>query len=155
VSSTRSDSCGSRPTGAVSAQPGGAVGHGGSSLAVILGLLAGFAAVGSSGAAVVLPALSGDMGVSTVTSAWVISGFSLTYGVSMAVYGRIADLVGLRVPLIAGAMLMAAGSLVAASAPNFGVLMLGRLVQGAGGAAIPVLAWPSSVVSTRGAGEPR
>ena len=108
-------------------------------LAFVLGLLAGVASMGTSGAAVVLPSLAEDVGVATVTSAWVISGFSLCYGVAMAVHGRLADLVGLRLPLSVGTGLMATGALLAASAPSFGVLMVGRLMQGAGGAAIPVL----------------
>ena len=107
--------------------------------ALVLGLMSGVGAMGTSGAAVVLPSLAGDMGIATATSAWVISGFSLCYGVAMAVHGRLADLVGLRLPLSVGTALMAAGALLAAMAPNFGVLMVGRVMQGTGGAAIPVL----------------
>jgi MFS family permease len=101
--------------------------------------MSGIAAIGTSGAAVVLPSLADDIGIPTATSAWVISAFSLAYGVAMAVHGRLADLVGLRLPLTVGAVLMAVGALLAASAPTFGVLIVGRLIQGTGGAAIPVL----------------
>jgi MFS family permease len=104
-----------------------------------IGLLSGFSAMGSAGAAIVLPSLSADLGITTVTSTWVISAFSLAYGVSMAVYGRLADLFGMRVPLAGGASLMAVGAVAAAAAPTFEILVLARLVQGAGGAAIPVL----------------
>jgi MFS family permease len=129
-------------------QPSAAAG--GMGLAVVLGLLAGFAAVGSSGAAVVLPSLADAMGITTATSAWAISGFSLTYGVAMAVHGRLADLFGLRLPFTAGAVLMATGALLAAGAPSFGVLMVGRVLQGMGGAAIPVLGM--AVLSARYSG---
>jgi MFS family permease len=122
-------------------------------LAVVLGMLAGVASMGTAGAAVVLPSLAEDVGVATVTSAWVISGFSLCYGVAMAVHGRLADLMGLRLPLSAGAALMAVGALLAAVAPNFGVLMVGRVLQGSGGAAIPVLGM--AVVSAQYTGGPR
>ncbi|MCW2636566.1 MAG: Major Facilitator Superfamily protein [Blastococcus sp.] len=111
----------------------------GNFLAVAIGLLSGFSAMGSAGAAVVLPSLSADLGVTTVTSTWVISGFSLAYGVSMAVYGRLADLFGMRVPLAGGASLMAVGAVAAAAAPTYEMLVAARLVQGAGAAAIPVL----------------
>jgi len=62
-------------------------------LAVVLGLMAGFCSLLSAGAAVVLPKLATDINISTTLSVWVISGFSLAYGVTMAAYGRIADLV--------------------------------------------------------------
>lgn len=120
----------------MSARPPGTPGNG---LALVLGLMSGIAAIGTSGAAVVLPSLAADIGVPAAASAWVISGFSLAYGVAMAVHGRLADLVGLRLPLTVGAAAMAAGALLAATAPNFGLLLAGRLIQGTGGAALPVL----------------
>lgn len=114
----------------------GATGYG---LAFVLGLMSGIAAIGTSGTAVVLPSLAADVGIPAATSAWVISGFSLAYGVAMAVHGRLADLMGLRLPLTLGAIGMASGALLAGAAPNFGLLLAGRLVQGTGGAALPVL----------------
>lgn len=111
----------------------------GPGLALVMGLFAGLASIGTSGAAVVLPSLAADIGIPTVTSAWVISGFSLAYGVAMAVHGRLADLTGLRLPLTVGIGVMSIGALLAATAPNFGILMVGRLLQGTGGAALPVL----------------
>lgn len=108
-------------------------------LAVVLGLMAGICSLLSAGAAVVLPKLATDINISTTLSVWVISGFSLAYGVTMAAYGRIADLVGLRLPLTVGTIIMSVGALIAALASNFGILMVGRVLQGLGGAAVPVL----------------
>jgi MFS family permease len=108
-------------------------------LAVVLGLMAGICSLLSAGAAVVLPKLATDIDISTTLSVWVISGFSLAYGVTMAAYGRIADLVGLRLPLTIGTIVMSVGALIAALASNFGILMVGRVLQGLGGAAVPVL----------------
>lgn len=86
----------------------------GLSFAVILGLMAGFCSLLSAGAAVVLPNLARDLDITTSLSVWIISGFSLAYGVTMAAYGRIADLVGLRLPLTVGTIVMSIGALVAA-----------------------------------------
>lgn len=108
-------------------------------LAVVLGLMAGFCSLLSAGAAVVLPKMATDINISTTLSVWVISGFSLAYGVTMAAYGRIADLVGLRIPLTIGTIVMSIGALVAALSSSFGILMVGRVLQGLGGAAVPVL----------------
>jgi MFS family permease len=109
-------------------------------LAWTLGLMAGFCSLLSAGAAVVLPTIASALDIPTIRSVWVISGFSLAYGVSMAIYGRVADLYGLRLPLIVGTLLMGAGSIMAALASSFSTLMVARVAQGIGGAAVPVLA---------------
>ena len=116
-------------------------------VALLLGLLFGLASTGSSAVAVALPALSADLGISLGVSAWVISGYALTLAITTAVYGRIADLAGVRAPLTVGVTLMASGALVAALAPTVEVLVVGRLLQGAGAAAVPVLG--IAVVSLR------
>ena len=59
--------------------------------------------------------------------------------VATAVYGRISDLVGLRLPLLVGVILMAVGALAGALAPNFGFLLGARILQGAGAAAVPTI----------------
>lgn len=116
-------------------------------VAVLLGLLFGLASTGSSAVAVALPALADDLGISIAVSAWVISGYALTLAITTAVYGRIADLAGVRTPLTIGLGLMAAGALLAAAAPTVEVLIAGRLLQGAGAAAVPVLGM--AIVSLR------
>lgn len=108
--------------------------------ALTLGMMAGFTSVLSAGAGVVLPDIANSLQIPTITSVWVISGFSLAYGVSMAIYGRVGDLVGLRLPLAVGTLLMAFGSILSAVSINFPMLMVGRILQGIGGASIPVLA---------------
>ena len=54
------------------------------------------------------------------------------------------DLVGLRLPLLVGVILMTFGALAGALAPNFGALLAARILQGAGAAAVPTSASPSS-----------
>ena len=83
--------------------------------------------------------IGADLGVSTGVGAWAISLYALMLAVATAVYGRISDLVGVRLPLLVGVALMAAGALAGALAPNFGMLLVARIVQGAGAAAVPTL----------------
>lgn len=109
-------------------------------LAMLLGTLFGLTAMSASALAVALPALAEDLDLSRSTSAWVMSCYALTLAVTTALHGRIADLVGIRIPFVAGVCLMATGAVVSALAPSLGVLLAARLVQGAGAAAIPVLA---------------
>ncbi len=131
--------------------PGGSATAGG--VAVVLGLLFGLGGTGSSAVSVALPELARGLGVSTAASAWVISGYAVAFAVATAIHGRVADLVGIRAPLATGVVLMAVGALLAALAPAFPVLMIGRVVQGCGAAAVPVLA--PALVSARWSGEVR
>ncbi|MGZ6744554.1 MAG: MFS transporter [Nocardioides sp.] len=108
-------------------------------VSVLLGLLFGLAGMGSSSAAIALPLMGQDLGVGVGQAAWTISLYALMLAVTTAVYGRVSDLVGIRIPLLVGITLMTGGALVAALAPTFGVLVAARLFQGAGAAAVPTL----------------
>ncbi len=122
-------------------------------VAVLLGLLFGFAGMGSSSAAVAVPLMADDLGVSTGLATWTISLYVLFLAITTAVYGRISDLVGTRLPLLVGIALMTVGALVAALAPSFPVLLGARLLQGAGAAAIPTMG--ITLINERYAGQVR
>ena len=117
---------------------------------LLVGLLFGLAGLGSSSAAIALPVIGQDLGVSTGVGAWAISLYALMLAVATAVYGRVSDLVGIRLPLLTGVTLMTVGALAGALAPNFGVLLVARVLQGAGAAAVPTLG--VAIVSARFAG---
>jgi MFS family permease len=108
-------------------------------VSLLLGLLFGLAGMGSSSAAIALPLMAPDLGVSVGTAAWSISLYVLMLAVTTAVYGRVSDLVGVRLPLVFGVTLMTVGAVAAALAPTFEVLLVARLFQGAGAAAVPTL----------------
>jgi MFS family permease len=121
--------------------------------AALLGLLFGLAGMSTSAVTVALPELAAELHVSHATAAWMVSGYTVALAVGTPAYGRIADMVGIRLPLVLGIGAMSLGALVSALAPSFTVLMIARLVQGAGAAAIPVLA--TALISARWSGEQR
>ena len=108
-------------------------------VSLLLGLLFGLAGMGSSSAAIALPLMASDLGVSVGNAAWAISLYVLMLAVTTAVYGRVSDLVGVRLPLLFGIVLMTVGALAAAFAPSYSVLLVARIFQGAGAAAVPTL----------------
>lgn len=122
-------------------------------ISVLLGLLFGLAGMGSSSAALALPLIGDEFGVSVGDATWTISLYVLMLAVTTAVYGRVSDLVGTRLPLLVGISLMTLGALLAALAPSFGVLLVARLLQGAGAAAVPTLG--VAIVSGRYDGDVR
>ena len=101
-------------------------------VAALVGLLFGLAGMGSAAVAVTLPAIAADLGLTTGGASWAISLYALMLAVATAVYGRVADLAGIRLPLLVGVGLMTGGAVLGAFAPTFEVLLGARLLQGRG-----------------------
>ena len=89
---------------------------------------------------VVVPVIGQEFDASAGQVGWVITGYLLVYAVGIPLYGRVSDLYSLRSTFTLGLVVFAVGSLVGALAPNLVVLVIGRVLQAAGGAAIPALA---------------
>jgi EmrB/QacA subfamily drug resistance transporter len=81
---------------------------------------------------IALPSIGADLGVDRHSLTWVVVGYTITGGGLLMLGGRLGDLLGRRRTLLAGTMLFGAASLLAGLAPSFAVLVLARLVQGAG-----------------------
>jgi EmrB/QacA subfamily drug resistance transporter len=73
---------------------------------------------------------------SRATLAWVITGYSIVFGSLLVVAGRTADRIGSRRVFFTGLGIFCAGSLLCGIAPSVDLLIAGRLVQGAGAAAL-------------------
>ena len=108
-------------------------------VALLLGTLVSLTVIASSAVAVALPVVRTELHLDQPGTAWVLAVFSLAFAVTTAIFGRMADIRGLRTPLRIGVVMMAAGSLVAALAWDFPSLIAGRVLQGAGAGAVPVL----------------
>lgn len=87
----------------------------------------------------VLPLISKDLEASKSQVSWIVIGIALVLAIGVPIYGRISDFFELRKLYIFAIMILASGSLLCAIAPNLPLLVLGRMVQGAGMSAIPVL----------------
>lgn len=85
---------------------------------------------------VALPTLLVEFDVSTSTLAWIVIGYSLTYSAVLPVTGRLGDSYGHARVILAGVAVFAGGTLLSAIAPNLPVMLVGRLIAGAGGGAI-------------------
>ncbi|MGW0877093.1 MFS transporter [Streptomyces sp. NPDC002755] len=85
---------------------------------------------------VALPAVQKALSFSPAGLQWVVTGYALTYGALLLVGGRIADLIGFRRALLIGLTLFAATSLSGGLAWSPAVLVVSRLVQGAGAALV-------------------
>ena len=110
---------------------------------VALGLVAGTSALGIGGPAIVLNEIGRAYGLPATATAWVLAAFLLGIGVSVAIGGRLIDVVGsLRVALL-GVVVTSLGTTLVLIAPSFFLLACGRLMQGAGSGWIVVVAFNS------------
>lgn len=87
---------------------------------------------------VALPSIQTGIGAGTNALSWVVSGYALTFGLLLVPAGRVGDARGRRPSLMVGLALFILASAVCGFAPNAGVLIGARLVQGfAGGILTP------------------
>jgi DHA2 family metal-tetracycline-proton antiporter-like MFS transporter len=87
----------------------------------------------------VLPRIGQEFGAPVAQLAWIVTGFLLVFSIGIPFYGRISDHASLQRLFGLALLGYAAGSLICAVAPALAVLVLGRIVTGAGAAAVPVL----------------
>jgi DHA2 family metal-tetracycline-proton antiporter-like MFS transporter len=122
----------------LSRAPGSVTQHSVTPTAVLLGLLIAPSALGVSTTAVALPTISEDLGLSHPQAAWVLAGYTLAQAIFVALFGRLADVRGMRAILLGGGVLIAAGTVFCVASQSFAAILAGRLLQGAGVAAAPV-----------------
>jgi EmrB/QacA subfamily drug resistance transporter len=79
---------------------------------------------------VALPSIQKDLGLSAAGLTWVVSAYLTAAGGLLLVGGRLADMLGRRRVFRLGAGLFAVASITAGLAPNGGVLLAGRSLQG-------------------------
>ncbi|HWE70403.1 MAG TPA: DHA2 family efflux MFS transporter permease subunit [Acidimicrobiales bacterium] len=68
--------------------------------------------------------------------AWVITGYSIVFGSLLVTAGRTADRLGRRRLFFGGLAVFSLGSALCGLAPSVGLLIAGRVIQGAGAAAM-------------------
>jgi EmrB/QacA subfamily drug resistance transporter len=84
---------------------------------------------------IALPSIRRDLGFSGADAGWVLNGYVLAFGGLLLLCGRAADLWGRRRLFLAGLALFGFSSLVGGLANLPWVLVVGRVLQGAGAAA--------------------
>lgn len=84
--------------------------------------------------ALALPAIRHDVDASAEGLQWVMNGYLLTIAVLVVTAGRLGDMFGRKRVFLAGMVLFAAGSVLSGAAQGQDMLILGRVVQGAGAA---------------------
>jgi EmrB/QacA subfamily drug resistance transporter len=83
---------------------------------------------------VALPAIGADLDAGVAGLQWVLNGYLLTLAALILLGGSLGDRLGRRKVFIVGTIVFTAASAVCAVAPSIAVLVIARVIQGAGGA---------------------
>jgi EmrB/QacA subfamily drug resistance transporter len=102
---------------------------------------------------VALPSIEREFGFSAAAVQWVVTGYAITFGGLLILGGRAADMFGRRRMFIAGLLLFTAASLAGGLAHDPVLLVMSRVVQGAGAAIVAPAAF--SLITTGFAEGPR
>ncbi|MET7905723.1 MFS transporter [Streptomyces sp. NPDC005355] len=103
---------------------------------------------------IALPSIQTDLEVSDANLAWIVNSYALAFGGLLLLGGRAGDLFGRRRMFRVGIVVFALASLLGGLAPNEGLLIGARVLQGVGAA----IAAPSAlalITTTFPAGKPR
>jgi EmrB/QacA subfamily drug resistance transporter len=83
---------------------------------------------------IALPSMAHYFNRSQTDMTWALNAYTLTFGGLLLLGGRAGDILGRRQMFIFGLGLFSIGSLLGGLAPNFQLLLAGRVLQGVGGA---------------------
>ena len=86
----------------------------------------------------VLPTIQASLHTSQQTVTWVLTAYLLSASVATPIIGRLGDMIGKKKVLIAVLAALALGTLLAAIASSIALMIVARVVQGAGGALLPL-----------------
>src|SRR3954468_4255187 len=90
---------------------------------------------------IAFPDIQADLGGSDSTLSWILNAYAIVFAALIVPLGRIADMVGRKRAFVAGLVVFAVASALAAAAPSIGVLVAARVLQAIGGA----LLFPASL----------
>ncbi|MFK3984348.1 MFS transporter [Micromonospora sp. NPDC050397] len=85
-----------------------------------------------------LPALASALHSEQQSVTWVLTSYLIAAAVLTPVFSRLGDLFGRRRMLVVVLTVFAVGSVISAVSDNLGVVLAGRVLQGAGGGVIPL-----------------
>src|SRR5438067_11335234 len=106
-------------------------------IALMLGM--SLAALDTTIVGTALPSIVGKLGGITLYS-WVFSAYLLTYTITVAIYGKLADLFGRKPLFLFGTALFLIGSAASGASQSMEQLIVFRAIQGLGaGAVLPIV----------------
>ncbi|WP_406289930.1 MFS transporter [Embleya sp. NBC_00896] len=85
-----------------------------------------------------LPQIQTEIGATADATSWLMTGYLLCASVTTPILGRLGDMYGKKRLFVFTIAMLAVGSLVCALADSVGLMIIGRVIQGFGGAVFPL-----------------
>src|SRR4051794_10557211 len=85
-----------------------------------------------------LPEIQKQLNVSETTATWLLTSYLISASVCTPIFGRLGDMYGKERLLLVSIGIMAVGTVVSAMASSAGPMIIGRVIQGAGGGIFPL-----------------
>ncbi len=95
-----------------------------------------------------LPDIQKDFGVAPDDLSWVVTAYLIPFATGTVIYGRLADMFGSKRMYIFGMVVFTAASFLVAAADSFGLIVAARVLQGAGGTAVPAMSLATIIRTT-------
>src|SRR6202041_246621 len=102
-------------------------------IAVVVALAAFMEVLDTSIANVALPHLAGDLGASNDESTWVLTSYLVSNAIILPISGWLANLFGRKRFFLVCIFVFTVASVLCGSAASLNILLLFRVIQGAGG----------------------
>src|ERR1700694_5453018 len=109
-------------------------------IAVVVALAAFMEVLDTSIANVALPYMAGNLGASNDQSTWVLTSYLVSNAIILPISGWLAGALGRKRFFMACLGIFTVSSLLCGIAPNLGLLLLFRVLQGAGGGGLQPMA---------------
>ncbi len=85
-----------------------------------------------------IPQLEQTLHTSESGASWLLTAYLLSAAIATPILGRVGDMVGKEKIIVAVLIALTVGSLISALATTLPVMLVGRVIQGAGGAVFPL-----------------
>jgi EmrB/QacA subfamily drug resistance transporter len=86
----------------------------------------------------VLTTMQAQLHTSQDAATWILTAYLLSAAIMTPILGRVGDMIGKERVFVAALIALAAGCVLAALAPNIGVMIVARVIQGIAGGMVPV-----------------
>ena len=86
----------------------------------------------------VLSTVQAELHTSQSAVTWLLTAYLLSASVMTPILGRVGDIYGKKWPFVTALVALSVGSVLAAVAPNLGVMIAARVIQGLGGGILPL-----------------
>src|SRR5947209_9468390 len=85
-----------------------------------------------------LPSIQHSLAATETGVTWLLTGYLLSASVATSIIGRLGDMYGKERLLLITLAILAAGTVVSALSTSLGLMIVGRVIQGAGGGIFPL-----------------